>query len=150
MYASRDDSKSTCVAHVHASVSYTHLDVYKRQGTPCLSCAPVGIYDLVLHNSVKHPRTFVLVNQALGIYASPTPGMRSDVLIHGGNVETDTEGCIILGCSRGTLAGEEAVLESAKALAQFRDMVPWIAGHTLQTVSYTHLSTAREIGRAHV
>jgi len=101
-------------------------------GTPCLSCAPVGIYDLVLHNSVKHPRTFVLVNQALGIYASPTPGMRSDVLIHGGNVETDTEGCIILGCSRGTLAGEEAVLESAKALAQFRDMVPWIAGHTLQ------------------
>lgn len=103
-------------------------------GTPLLSCVPPGIYTLVLHDSVKHPKTFVLVNEALGIYANPTPGKRCDVLIHSGNVEEDTEGCIVLGCSRGTLAGESAVLESAKAFAQFRDAVPWVPGHTLTIV----------------
>src|SRR5437588_8254213 len=44
-------------------------------GAPCgevgKSCVPVGTYDLVLHNSILHPKTFALENPALAVYADP-------------------------------------------------------------------------------
>lgn len=98
---------------------------------------PPGTYDLVLHDSVAHPRTFALVNPALKVYHQPgaipagESGARFAVLIHTGNVEADSKGCILLGLTRGELGGAPAVLESAKAFAAFKAQVPWQEGHTL-------------------
>lgn len=106
-------------------------------GTPLLSCVPPGVYALIPHDSVKHPRTFALSNPDLGVVASPASDMRDDVLIHSGNVLADTEGCIILGLRDGMMYGQDAVLESQPAIAEFRIAVPWVEGHTVSILEAT-------------
>jgi hypothetical protein len=105
-------------------------------GHPTTSCVPVGTYELVLHDTMTHPKTFALVNPDLHIWHQPmdiphgTVG-RSDILIHNGNFVGDSEGCILVGIVRGMLNGEPAVLNSQTALLQFKNQVPWKTGHTL-------------------
>lgn len=47
----------------------------------------------------------------------------SAVLFHPGNVETDTQGCILLGNRVGWLDGKRAVLESVKAFEAFMELM---------------------------
>jgi hypothetical protein len=46
------------------------------------------------------------------------PG-RSEILIHKGNLSSDSKGCIIVGEEFGTLNGRVAVLSSGKAFDEF-------------------------------
>ena len=41
---------------------------------------------------------------------------RSNILIHSGNIEDNTQGCIILGITSGDLNGKKAVLSSKTAV----------------------------------
>lgn len=103
-----------------------------KGGTPRISCVPPGLYQLVLHDTAKHPNTWALVNHDLDIYADPTLGKRSDVLIHSANWAFQLEGCIAPGEERVWDGKEWMVTNSKQAVNEFRAAVPWTAGHTLE------------------
>lgn len=96
----------------------------RRDGIHRESCVPDGNYDLVPHNTPKHPNVWALQNTALGVWHnSPPPGMtygRSAILIHSGNTTGDIEGCILVGLRHGRIEGTDAVLESRMALSQLQ------------------------------
>lgn len=99
-------------------------------GVPNHSCVPAGIYALVLHDTAKHPKTFALVNEALGVIHesdASQPNARVACLIHIANFPNELEGCIGVG----TAAGTCVVRSSRMALDEFKAAVPWEAGHTL-------------------
>lgn len=105
-------------------------------GMPDASCVPVGTYDLVMHDTVSHPRTWALVNPSLAVYHEPgdiPPGTRgrSACLIHAGNLAVQSEGCVLVGLSRSELLGEPDVALSQAALAKLHEVLPWENGHTL-------------------
>ncbi len=113
-------------------------------GAPCgevgKSCVPVGTYDLVLHNTILHPKTFALENPTLAVYADPHSIPhdlcgRSECLIHAGNFASQSEGCILVGHARGMLNGVPDVTESRDALAELLAVVPWIGGKHSLTIT---------------
>lgn len=79
-----------------------------------ISCVPHGIYKVVKHNSVKYPNVWRLDNVL----------DRSGILIHAGNTENDTHGCILVGQSVGSLGDKPAVLSSKNALNYLRAILP--------------------------
>lgn len=96
-------------------------------GEPGRSCVPPGVYELVLHDSELHPRTWALVNPKLGV-THYGPSNRSAVLIHPANYPYELRGCIAPGMVR--FAG--SVGQSRMAFEQIRDALPWINGHTIE------------------
>lgn len=78
------------------------------------SCIPLGRYTVIKHNSAKHPRTWELQN---------VPG-RSGILIHNGNTDNDSLGCIIVGKSIGKINGQRAVLNSDDTLEKLQNEFP--------------------------
>jgi hypothetical protein len=100
-------------------------------GKPDVSCVPRGLYQLVLHDTVKHPKSFALVNPALGVIHEPdvwNPNFRVACLIHVANTVQELEGCIGLGMN----AAGCTVSSSRAALEYFNSQVPWVAGHQLE------------------
>lgn len=67
------------------------------------SCIPDGLYQVFPWNSDRFPNTYILVNNALGVYTQPNlipPGQtwgRSAILIHIANRVQDVIGCIAVG-----------------------------------------------------
>jgi len=90
------------------------------------SCVPDGEYLVRPWDSARFPNTYILVNNALGVYAQPNlipPGQkwgRSAILIHAGNFVTDVIGCIAVGRRHALAGGQHSVLESRKALDELR------------------------------
>jgi hypothetical protein len=81
-----------------------------------ISCIPPGEYIVsYLHRSSsgKYRRVYHVQN---------VPN-RLGILIHQGNVEAHTRGCIIVGTSHGVLKGKRAVLSSAVGLQKLRSIV---------------------------
>lgn len=84
-----------------------------------LSCVPAGEYAVEWHHSPKFGDCY---------HVQDVPG-RSHILIHSGNrcgdtsqgFKSDVEGCILLGLSLGALGGQEAVLSSKAAVADFEE-----------------------------
>lgn len=82
-----------------------------------ISCIPAGSYVCTLITSRKYGEVF---------YVNSVPN-RSGILIHAGNfagdtsrgLRSDSKGCILLGLSQGSLKGQQAILESRRALKQF-------------------------------
>lgn len=107
-------------------------DPEHKGGKPLVSCVPEGVYTLVLHNTQKHPKTFALVNADLGVVHEPTPGMRSDVLLHPANWARELEGCIAPGRERVKDNGEWMVTHSAESMRTIHELVPWTEGHTIE------------------
>jgi len=71
---------------------------------------------------LKHKRTWALVGR--DVSHQPEAGCsRSAVLFHEGNLDEHTLGCILVGLSRGVLAGEPAVLRSREAMTKLRDLI---------------------------
>jgi hypothetical protein len=105
-------------------------------GANGISCVPVGEYTLVLHDTELHPKTWALVNPALGVWHLPSdipPGQagRSAVLIHPANFAHELLGCIAPGLGRGQSDGVKMVTQSRAAFAQLAHALPWTPGHTL-------------------
>ena len=78
------------------------------------SCIPAGTYQCIPHDSPAHPNTWEIAG---------VPG-RSAILIHNGNTDTQSEGCILVGDSFGTINGMSAVLNSIATLDKLRGILP--------------------------
>lgn len=82
---------------------------------------PEGFYHLIEHRTENYDSVALV-----GWHVShmPTPGVdRSAILIHAGNTDNDTRGCILVGVDRGELNGEAAILSSRIALDVLLDIV---------------------------
>jgi hypothetical protein len=100
------------------------------------SCVPRGTYELVLHDTLKHPQTWALVNPDLGVYheLNDIPSGKTGrvaSLIHSANLVHQLEGCIGVGLSRSTLNGEPDISSSVAAFERLKAAVPWTNGHSL-------------------
>jgi len=78
------------------------------------TCIPPGTYIVIPHNSSTHPNTWEISN---------VPN-RTAILIHDGNTENDTLGCVIVGDRLGTVDDLPAVLDSRLTLAALRREIP--------------------------
>lgn len=101
------------------------------------SCVPVGVYQLVKHNSIRHPKTWALVNHDLDVVhyegedRDPDED-RATCLIHAANFAHQLQGCIAPGISTTRAPeGHYMVTSSAKAMEILRARLPWTDEHTL-------------------
>lgn len=76
-------------------------------------CIMAGTYQCVPYSSEKHPDVYLVKD---------VPG-RTNILIHTGNTEVDTLGCILLGNRIGHLNGLPAVLDSKNCFERFRQLI---------------------------
>jgi len=74
---------------------------------------PCGEYECEPYSGTKFKDVYILKNVP----------KRSYILIHWGNFEKDTEGCILLGLGSGMLEGEPSVSSSKAAFKKFRNIV---------------------------
>jgi len=105
-------------------------------GAPDRSCVPAGKYDLALHDTPKHPKSFALVNRDLGVIHEPDPtfpNARVACLIHVANYVSQLEGCIGVGLAYSHCE----ISSSAAALALLNKFLPWVAGNTVNIVGET-------------
>jgi hypothetical protein len=66
------------------------------ENKPCVSCIPLGDYNIEQWNSENHPKTFHVMDVE----------NRSYILIHSGNLVKHSKGCILLGMSRADIDGD--------------------------------------------
>lgn len=74
---------------------------------------PAGIYKCVTYSGTKYKNVYHVENVP----------ERSAILLHWGNTEKDTEGCILLGNRVGEIAGSPAVLDSRNCFERFRELI---------------------------
>ena len=96
-------------------ITYYSMERPWKENKPFFSCIPLGEYILDAHDSKKHPDTFALVNEEIGVYHYDHGSGRYGILIHVGNTARDFEGCIGFGVRLGCLDREWAVLRSRDA-----------------------------------
>lgn len=80
---------------------------------PFVSCIPAGKYIAKKYHSKKYPNVWEI--QAVKD--------RSKILIHAGNLEKDTSGCILVGSSWGFLSDQLAVVSSKVTLINLREIL---------------------------
>jgi hypothetical protein len=85
---------------------------------PFKSCVPAGDYQLIPYHSQKYGKTFALKNLSLGVGVVKGEAQRYACLIHSANVAKQLQGCIAPGEQLGAIAGDWAVIASAKATKQ--------------------------------
>lgn len=83
---------------------------------------PAGFYHLVPHSSAKYGDVVALVGDQVAHYLEEGID-RYAILIHAGNRDDHTKGCILVGLNRGELNGEPAVLSSKTALAKVLELI---------------------------
>ena len=92
------------------------LELPWKNNTPEVSCIPKGEYICKRVNTSRHGECFEICD---------VPG-RTAVLIHWGNVTSNSQGCVLLGEEFGELSGQFAVLSSRTAYSEFMKRV---SGH---------------------
>lgn len=104
------------------------------------SCVPLGTYKLEKHESLKHGKTWALVNHELDVLHyegqdNDPDEDRSTALIHAANFARQLQACIAPG-THTTQApnGEYMVASSRKAMDILRSKIPWTNDHTLEIV----------------
>ena len=81
----------------------THID----------SLIPAGTYTCRPYSSEKYPDVYEICD---------VPG-RTYILIHAGNFEADTTGCVLVGLSAGVMKNQAAVMQSRQAMDQLRKLI---------------------------
>lgn len=79
-----------------------------------ISCIPPGVYTCQPYSSADHPDVWQVCD---------VPN-RTAILIHTGNTENDSRGCVIVGDSMGTIDGLPAVLNSVKTMEMLKSRLP--------------------------
>ena len=74
-----------------------------------VSCIPTGTYTAKRHISPKFGETFLLQD---------VPG-RSEILLHKGNIDDDSHGCILVGEQFNNVRGEDGITASKEGFAEF-------------------------------
>lgn len=92
--------------------------------TPVDSLIPVGVYKLRPYTSQRWPDVYEIVG---------VPG-RTSILIHAGNFESNTTGCVLVGMAAGILRGQAAVMQSRQAMDFLRKILGREEEHTLQII----------------
>jgi hypothetical protein len=98
-------------------------------GVPRKSCVPPGSYLTQPWHSVNFPETYILVNNALGVWLQPNlipPGQqwgRSAILMHVANRVRDVIGCIGVGMEHGKIGDEPAVVRSVMAMRELNKIL---------------------------
>lgn len=93
------------------------------------SCVPAGVYQVQPWHSQHFPETYILVNNALGVYLQPNlipPGQkwgRAAILMHVANRVSEVIGCIGVGKELGEIGGEPAVLRSVAAMRELNKIL---------------------------
>lgn len=106
-----------------------------RTNQPNVSCIPPGVYALKRVQSPKFGNTFEITG---------VPG-RSRILLHAGNTEEDTEGCVLVGLSLGVKSVRDednaglpakklAVLQSKAAFARFMSAMTGVNEATIEVL----------------
>jgi len=78
-----------------------------------ISCIPEGNYRCEPHEGARHKETWMVTNV----------DNRSGIVIHVGNTESDTKGCILPGSVISSKKGKRAVLGSRLALEKLRNYI---------------------------
>jgi len=86
-----------------------------------ISCIPSGVYEVKPFSGAKY-------NNAYEVKHVPD---RSAILMHWGNTEKDTEGCILVGSDVGVLGVDKAVLGSRPAFKRLTEHVGLTNSFTL-------------------
>jgi hypothetical protein len=73
------------------------------------SCIPEGRYIALRHKSPKFGETFLLQD---------VPG-RSEILLHKGNIDDDSHGCILVGEAFNYVRGEDGITSSKEGFDEF-------------------------------
>lgn len=79
-----------------------------------ISCIPAGMYHVVKHFGRKYKDVWRIEN---------VPN-RYGILIHSGNTEEDTTGCVLVGKHYGFLGGKYAILDSMETINALRNELP--------------------------
>ena len=74
-----------------------------------VSCIPTGTYTAKRHVSPRFGETFHLQD---------VPG-RSEILLHKGNIDDDSHGCILVGEQFNNVRGEDGITASKEGFAEF-------------------------------
>lgn len=77
------------------------------------SCIPDGSYPVKPYSGTRYKNVWLV---------SGVPD-RSAILIHYGNTEEDTDGCVLLGMSAGRMKTQPAILESVRAIQYLRSLL---------------------------
>lgn len=107
-----------------------------RDNQRSISCIPEGTYNVVLRYSPKYRN----------VYWVTEVDSRSYILIHAGNFggdrslgfKTHTEGCLLLGKTRGKLTGQKAILNSRIMVRKFNNLLAF-EPFTLSIYNFTHI-----------
>ena len=79
-----------------------------------ISCIPAGVYQVVSHSGEHFKNVWRLLDVK----------DRDGILIHAGNTIDDTQGCILVGCEFGSFQQSPAILESKRAMALLKRLLP--------------------------
>lgn len=90
------------------------LENPSKNNMPYVSCVLAGAYEVNKHDGKRYQDVWALKNV----------NSRTGILIHAGNIESDTQGCILVGDRYGKLNGEMAVLNSKATLRKLRSILP--------------------------
>jgi len=88
------------------------------------SCIPVGSYECKKYSSMKYPKSYEVLDVP----------KRTKILIHAGNIDDHSLGCILLGQSQGYFGGKRAVLNSRVAFNKFMDFMEGYNSFDLEIV----------------
>lgn len=97
------------------------LELTWRNNTRFVSCIPSGIYMCERMISPSKGETFEITDVF----------NRSDILFHKGNIDDDTEGCILLGEGFGYVDNEPAITQSKFAFDEFMTLMEGVLSFRL-------------------